>query len=370
MASSADSLVRDGIRAYQAGNKDEARQLFMQAVDMDEQSEQGWLWLSAVVDSVHDQQTCLENVLTINPNNEKARQGLRILSEKTDTAPTVSAPASPEPEDDDDDDELPDEDVFADISFMPEETPAAAPPPLPAAPTSEVQNDADELPENINWGSVETSSASARRPGNEPTPDDYNDWISGLNIGNNDAELAFGPADEAPAFSASPFIGDDLDMDEDTPFRLDESVFNFSKQAPSPAPAQDVSEPLSADVFDIDEDENDARPEPVAAAPPAPPSTPPPAPVTGGSGPNLNALLDEIVEDDLDDDLDDFGESDLGAIDPEEFFKFIPNEITVTRMPGTNERYPPLLVIALFLLLLFNVGAVVFTYLTLSGGLG
>ncbi|MBZ0321343.1 MAG: hypothetical protein K8L91_33320 [Anaerolineae bacterium] len=77
-----NQLVEKAITAYKAKQKSQARELLMQAVDMDDKHEQAWLWLSAVVDSVEDQQVCLENVLTINPKNDRARKGLEELYKK------------------------------------------------------------------------------------------------------------------------------------------------------------------------------------------------------------------------------------------------------------------------------------------------
>ncbi|MBI5930250.1 MAG: hypothetical protein HY862_13145 [Chloroflexi bacterium] len=77
-----NQLVERAIAAYKAKQKSQARELLMQAVDIDDKHEQAWLWLSAVVDSAEDQQVCLENVLTINPKNDRARKGLEELYKK------------------------------------------------------------------------------------------------------------------------------------------------------------------------------------------------------------------------------------------------------------------------------------------------
>src|SRR5258708_18941287 len=96
-----DSLVQDGITALKAGRKDEARRALMKAVELDEHNEQGWLWLSAVVETTEEQQICLENVIAINPNNDKARKGLAAITQggksSTASAPASSAPPTPDP---------------------------------------------------------------------------------------------------------------------------------------------------------------------------------------------------------------------------------------------------------------------------------
>lgn len=67
------------IAAARAGRKEEARRLLESVLNIDERNEQAWLWLSGVVDSQEERIVCLENVLTINPDNEMARKGLAAL---------------------------------------------------------------------------------------------------------------------------------------------------------------------------------------------------------------------------------------------------------------------------------------------------
>jgi tetratricopeptide (TPR) repeat protein len=65
-----------GIAAAQAGRKSEARTLLTEVVQADETQLEAWLWLSQVVDSLEEKAVCLENVLTLEPNNEFAREQL------------------------------------------------------------------------------------------------------------------------------------------------------------------------------------------------------------------------------------------------------------------------------------------------------
>ena len=75
--------LRNGIAAAKAGRREEARRLLSQVVEINPQSEQAWLWLSGVVDASEDRLICLENVLTLNPDNVQARAGLRRLQEQS-----------------------------------------------------------------------------------------------------------------------------------------------------------------------------------------------------------------------------------------------------------------------------------------------
>ena len=80
-----NATLDQAIVAVREGRKAEARQLLESVLDADERNEKAWLWLGSVVDSDEERIICLENVLTINPNNEMARKGLAVLSAETAT---------------------------------------------------------------------------------------------------------------------------------------------------------------------------------------------------------------------------------------------------------------------------------------------
>ena len=84
MAAEIQEVLDEGIALLRAGNRDEARQKLMQVIKADERNESAWLYLSEAVDSDEDRQICLENVLTINPANERAERELTALQEKAE----------------------------------------------------------------------------------------------------------------------------------------------------------------------------------------------------------------------------------------------------------------------------------------------
>ncbi|MEM7331158.1 MAG: tetratricopeptide repeat protein [Chloroflexota bacterium] len=84
-SSQADDFVKRGVEALKAGDKDEARRLLLQVVENDEGHELAWLWLSAAVRDKEDKIVCLENVLTLNPQNKKALKGLAKLKGASST---------------------------------------------------------------------------------------------------------------------------------------------------------------------------------------------------------------------------------------------------------------------------------------------
>jgi Tfp pilus assembly protein PilF len=76
------ALMEEGITAAKAGQKERARQCLMQVVEADENNEKAWLWLSGVVESLEDQQICLENVLVLNPDSGPAKKGLAWIAQQ------------------------------------------------------------------------------------------------------------------------------------------------------------------------------------------------------------------------------------------------------------------------------------------------
>jgi Flp pilus assembly protein TadD len=72
-------LLQKGIALAKAGRREEARNILLQVVEQDERNESAWLWISGVVDTDDDKAIALENVLTLNPNNEWARRGLQLM---------------------------------------------------------------------------------------------------------------------------------------------------------------------------------------------------------------------------------------------------------------------------------------------------
>ncbi len=86
MSGNVTDLLQQGITAAKAQRVDEARRTLMRVVELDDHNEQAWLWLSGVVESPDDRRVCLENVLTINPDNALAQSGLRWLNEHAPAA--------------------------------------------------------------------------------------------------------------------------------------------------------------------------------------------------------------------------------------------------------------------------------------------
>lgn len=92
-----NELVKQGIAAYRAGQKSEARILLQQAIELDPGSEQAWMWLSGAVETNQERRACLERVLDINPANGTARRGLELLGTEEPPATLAASPPPPSP---------------------------------------------------------------------------------------------------------------------------------------------------------------------------------------------------------------------------------------------------------------------------------
>ncbi|MEO0563343.1 MAG: hypothetical protein AAF125_14640, partial [Chloroflexota bacterium] len=69
-----------GVEAARAGDKEKARSLFQQVTDADENNERAWLWLATVTDDPQQKRIYIENVLGINPDNDRAQQMLMQMA--------------------------------------------------------------------------------------------------------------------------------------------------------------------------------------------------------------------------------------------------------------------------------------------------
>jgi len=74
-----DDLLQQGITAYRAGKRNEARKNFITVVKQSPDSERAWGWMNNVCDTDQERMHCLKQILRINPKNEKAQQLLNQL---------------------------------------------------------------------------------------------------------------------------------------------------------------------------------------------------------------------------------------------------------------------------------------------------
>lgn len=354
MTANIDAMISAAVKAFRAGKKAEARALLEKATDLDQNNEQAWMWMSAVVDSTEDQRICLENVLYINPNNADAKRGLEILAAKSRSSGAAPTPAPDKPS-------PAQTDPFADASF------ATTPEPFSTQGSNDI----------IDSG-IPTSSASATyNPANEPSTAQYDDWVAGLNLGKGssageDDPYQLDDAAFAGAFADS-FGFDGLSDDDD-----DVDLFAAKSSSGSGFDDSLASGPFKSDAFTLDSDisfgdEDDEDDDGFGIGYDAPPERSPSKPIMSpafdtGDLPRIPPSKSGL--DDLGVDTSEFyigGEAALTEIDPSEYFREIPPKIKPTRLPGVDESYPVLVVLGLLVLILLNVGAAGFLLSNLAG---
>jgi len=356
MTANVDGMVRAAINAFNNGNKAEARALLERAVENDEYNADAWLWLAAVVDTDDEKRTCLENVLVIDPDNARAKAGLAELDTSSSGFGATSSPAFDE---------------------------------------------SDDI--------IATSSASSGYSGPQVSNDEYDDWMSGLNIGQSSTPApstpaggdAFGDAFGSDAFSSGggDAFGDAFGSDafssggSDDAFGSDAfsssggSDDAFGSDAFSSSGGSDdafgsdafSSSGSSDDAFGSDafsSGGNDAFDDGAFSS--------------GGSdafdfGSGGNAFTEDVAVDEpmdfeaalieeggfddddlfetggdlyIPDDEDDY--EDEGQVDVAELFAFIPGDIKPTRLPGLDEDAPTALMAGVGVMVVLNLGAIFF----------
>lgn len=77
------STLDEAIQYIRMGNREEGRQILEEILEVDENNEEVWLWLTSVVETDEDREVCFENVLALNPDNIVAQKGLEALRSGT-----------------------------------------------------------------------------------------------------------------------------------------------------------------------------------------------------------------------------------------------------------------------------------------------
>ncbi len=87
--------LEQAIAAIRAGDKNTGGQLLNQVLQTDPRNETAWLWMTAVVGSDEERRKILEYVLSINPDNETARNSLAKLKPPASPATDVQVDSPP-----------------------------------------------------------------------------------------------------------------------------------------------------------------------------------------------------------------------------------------------------------------------------------
>ncbi len=77
VSAQSSELLREGIKAAQAGNRAEARHLLLRVTETEPQNENAWLWLASISEYPEELLIFLNNVLTVNSENARAKEWLQ-----------------------------------------------------------------------------------------------------------------------------------------------------------------------------------------------------------------------------------------------------------------------------------------------------
>jgi Tfp pilus assembly protein PilF len=75
-----EELLQLAITAAKAGNNRPARLMFEQVLKQDKNNERAMMWMAKISDSKNERREWLQRVLSINPNNETARDALKKMA--------------------------------------------------------------------------------------------------------------------------------------------------------------------------------------------------------------------------------------------------------------------------------------------------
>ncbi len=332
MPTNVDSMVQEAIQTYRAGNKAKARELLEKATELDSYNENAWMWLSAVVDTPKDQRVCLENVLVINPDNENAKKGLQMLS-------TAAPPKTPE-------------------------TPSTMMPPTATSSASAVINPDNEIShkEYDDWVSgLKLSPDQDKEQGKTPTAGDIsheqfaNIFADAFQDDFEEESKEFNPLAEeeeaATSFDQEPFTNNDLFADD--AFGLDElrqaSAYEESINDDDDLFLSDEELLFGTDTNSIPEGPFTSDALDFATEPAKPPTASRRARSRSPSSPTESSDTGPLLADDAFD--------TVTSLDPGQYFQAIPKQIKATRLPGTREKYPLLVLIGFIGLIVLNIGA-------------
>lgn len=97
---STDLSLERAIQALRTGDRETGRALLQQLTQTEPQRPDGWLWLAAAQDDPIQKRACLQQVIALDPGNQRAVAGLRALDQQSGGAPaalpTVPSQSIPE----------------------------------------------------------------------------------------------------------------------------------------------------------------------------------------------------------------------------------------------------------------------------------
>jgi hypothetical protein len=77
--SDVDELFEEAMGRVNAGELSQGRALLEKTLEQDPHNDQAWVWLSGCVEDPRQRRICLEQALNVNPHNQAALDGMKVL---------------------------------------------------------------------------------------------------------------------------------------------------------------------------------------------------------------------------------------------------------------------------------------------------
>ena len=74
-----EQLLERAITHINAGELDQGRALLEKILEQDPRNDRAWVWLSGCVEEPMQRRICLQQALSVNPDNQAALDGMRVL---------------------------------------------------------------------------------------------------------------------------------------------------------------------------------------------------------------------------------------------------------------------------------------------------
>lgn len=75
-----ESLLEQAIVHVNAGELEEGRAVLERVLEQDPQNDRAWVWLSGCVEDPRQREICLGQALRVNPDNQAALDGMKVLA--------------------------------------------------------------------------------------------------------------------------------------------------------------------------------------------------------------------------------------------------------------------------------------------------
>ncbi len=145
-----EALLEQAIAHVNDGELEEGRALLERVLEENPQNDRAWVWLSGCVEDPRQREICLGQALRVNPDNQAALDGMRVLAGELVQASKVTPSLL--------------ESRLSAIGMGDQRMPAR-PPSAPAPPSPEAEAISEEEPAEFEYVGQPETAETGKRPG-------------------------------------------------------------------------------------------------------------------------------------------------------------------------------------------------------------